>query len=306
MNKHQSAGDIIDRFRQVLAEAGLPAAPETNFICDGELHRFRVESDKKGSRNGWYVLHLDGVPAGAFGSWRAGIAENWCSKGQDQLTEAERRQLRERMEKARTARQSQLKQRHATAAHRARKLWKNAKPAAPDHPYLVKKQVQPFRARQIGPALVLDIRDIRGELSSLQFIQPDGSKKLLSGGAKQERFIPVTGASGIEPETVLICEGWATGATLAASMPDALVLAAIDAGNLPAVAVATRQRWPACDLIVCGDDDRKTEGNPGATAARKAAELSAARVALPEWPKGCPVHLSDFNDLATWLNEVKQ
>ncbi|WP_053113055.1 toprim domain-containing protein [Marinobacter sp. CP1] len=306
MNKHYSAGDIIDRFRQVLADAGLPAAPETNFICDGLLHRFRVEDDKKGSRNGWYVLHLDGVPAGAFGSWRAGIAENWCIKGLEQLTEDERRQLRERMERAKTARQSQLKQRQATAAQRARNMWQKAKPASPDHPYLVKKQVPPFRARQIGPALVLDIRDITGQLSSLQFIQPDGAKKLLSGGAKQERFIPVTGADGGDPETILICEGWATGATLAASMPAALVLAAIDAGNLPAVAVATRQRWPGCDLIICGDDDRKTEGNPGATAAKRAAELSAARLALPEWPQGCPVHLSDFNDLATWLNEVKQ
>ena len=306
MRANHSAGDTVGQFRQVLADAGLPAAPETNFICDGELHRFRVESDKRGSRNGWYVLHLDGVPAGAFGSWRAGISENWCSKGQEQLTEAERRQLRERMEKARTARQSQLKQRHATAAHRARRIWKSTKPAAPDHPYLVKKKVNSFRARQLGPALVLDIRDIRGELSSIQFIQPDGSKKLLSGGAKQERFIPVTTAEGTEPETVLICEGWATGATLADSMPGAMVVAAIDAGNLPAVAVAIRQRWPACDLIVCGDDDRKTEGNPGAVAARKAAELSAARLALPEWPEGCPVHLSDFNDLATWLSEVQQ
>lgn len=304
MTINHTAGDIVDQFRQVLAGAGLPAAPETNFICDGELHRFRVEGDKKGSRNGWYVLHLDGIPAGSFGSWRAGIAENWCSKKQDQLTESERRQLRERMEKAKVARQSKLKQRHATAAHRARKIWSNAKPAAPDHPYLVKKQVRPFRARQIGTGLVLDIRDINGELSSLQFIQPDGSKKLMSGGAKQERFIPVTANSN--PEAVLICEGWATGATLAESQPGAMVVAAIDAGNLPAVAVAIRQRWPACDLIICGDDDRNTEGNPGATAARKAAELSAARLALPEWPEGSPDNLSDFNDLATWLNEVNQ
>lgn len=304
MTINYSARDIIDHFRQVLGDAGLPAAPETNFICDGMLHRFRVESDKKGSRNGWYVLHLDGVPAGSFGSWRAGIAENWCIKGHDQLSEAERRQLRERMEQAKAARLSKLKQRQATAAHRAQKMWKVAKPAAPDHPYFITKQVKPFRARQIDAALVLDIRDIKGELSSLQFIQPDGSKKLMAGGAKQERFIPVTANSN--PETVLICEGWATGATLAESQPAAMVVAAIDAGNLPAVAVAVRQRWPACDLIICGDDDRNTEGNPGAAAAKKAAELSAARLALPEWPEGSPDNLSDFNDLATWLNEVNQ
>lgn len=304
MTNNHNVGEIIDSFRQALISAGLPAAPETNFICDGELHRFRVESDNKGSRNGWYVLHLDGVPAGAFGSWRAGLAVNWCSKGQDQLTETERRQLRERLERAKVVRQSRLKQRHATAAQRARKMWHDSKPADTNHPYLLVKQIEPFRARQIGTALVLDIRDTRGELSSLQFIQPDGSKKLMAGGAKQERFIPVTALSN--PETVLICEGWATGATLAESQPGAMVIAAIDAGNLPAVAVAIRQKWPSCDLIICGDDDRKTEGNPGIVAATKAAKLSAARLAIPEWPEGCPENLSDFNDLVIWLDGVNK
>src|SRR5690554_5627604 len=41
-------------------------------IPDGQIHRFKVPGDKPGSHNGWYVLYLDGIASGAFGSWKAG------------------------------------------------------------------------------------------------------------------------------------------------------------------------------------------------------------------------------------------
>lgn len=99
---------------------------------------------------------------------------------------------------------------------------------------------------------------------------------------------------------MLICEGWATGRTLAEKMPNCLVLAAIDAGNLAAVAKATRQAWPTLEVVICGDDDRQTKGNPGKTAARAAADAANCRFALPKFPHDAPQHLSDFNDLASW------
>jgi len=102
------------------------------------------------------------------------------------------------------------------------------------------------------------------------------------------------------PARVLICEGWATGCTLAEIDPAALVLAAVDCGNLQAVATGARNRWPDADLIVCGDDDRQTPGNPGAAAAKAAALAAGARFALPEWPPAAPLHMSDFNDLHNW------
>src|SRR5690606_3418011 len=97
--------------------------------------------------------------------------------------------------------------------------------------------------------------------------------------------------------TVVVCEGWATGCTLAQSHPGAVVLAAIDAGNLPYVAIQVRRRWPTVNLIIAGDDDRLTPGNPGATKARQAADISEGLLALPNWPEGAPDDLTDFNDL---------
>ena len=70
--------------------------------------------------------------------------------------------------------------------------------------------------------------------------------------------------------------------------------------------IAFRQRamarslWPAAKIIVAGDDDRLTTGNPGLTKAREAAIAADALLALPQWPSGAPESLTDFNDLAIW------
>jgi putative DNA primase/helicase len=138
------------------------------------------------------------------------------------------------------------------------------------------------------------------ELTSLQFIAPNGAKRLLGGGRKQGCFIAVSGDEDAV-HRIVICEGWATGCTLAENDPDALVLSAIDAGNLKPVAVAARRRWPSAELIIAGDDDRQTPGNPGATKAHEAAIAADGLLALPQWPENAPEHLTDFNDLNLWL-----
>ena len=46
-------------------------------VADGAIHRFRVPSDKPGALNGWYVLYLDGIASGAFGSWKVGEVYRW-------------------------------------------------------------------------------------------------------------------------------------------------------------------------------------------------------------------------------------
>ncbi|MGN8160620.1 hypothetical protein ACS8YF_18355 [Salinisphaera sp. SWV1] len=95
------------------------------------------------------------------------------------------------------------------------------KPADAGHAYLIKKRVQRHRARQYGNRLALPLYDFDRILHSLQFIGPGGDKRLLKGGRKQGCFIPVSGR--MPTSRVLICEGWATGATLAESEPRALL-----------------------------------------------------------------------------------
>ncbi|MDT4857115.1 hypothetical protein FQZ97_915290 [compost metagenome] len=74
----------------------------------------------------------------------------------------------------------------------------------------------------------------------------------------------------------------------------------MNAGNLLPAGKALRLRYPDVELVVAGDDDRMTDGNPGRSAANAAAVALAGQVVFPVWPEGAPPHLTDFNDLAVW------
>ena len=65
--------DIINQFRDAIAAAGL--TPPDEIIDDGKIHRFS-SNGKPRDESGWYVLHSDGVAAGAFGDWREGFTQN--------------------------------------------------------------------------------------------------------------------------------------------------------------------------------------------------------------------------------------
>lgn len=291
--------DFIELFRSQMAADGI--VTEEIIIADGELHRFHVTGDKQHTRNGWYVLYPDNLPSGAFGSWKTGISKKWCQKSQDRMTKHEWLEHNRKMEDARHKRDQQKLQEQQRAAQRANAIWNHCEIANPNHPYLIKKRVSPFIARQRKDVLVLPIIDLKNMIWSLQFIHRDGYKILLSGGAKKSNFIPVNGTLADSP--ILICEGFATGATLAADYPHACVISAIDANNLKPVASKIRRNNPRSEIIICADDDRLTEGNPGQIKARQAAVDSGASLASPQWPINAPESLTDFNDLACWVND---
>ena len=135
-----------------------------------------------------------------------------------------------------------------------------------------------------------------GVLVNLQRIAPDGGKRFLFGGRIKGAYSPM---GRITPDKPLcICEGWATGATLHES--GYTVACAMNAGNLKPVALALRAEYHTAEIIIAGDDDRQTEGNPGRAAANAAAAACGGLVTFPEWPADAPLTLSDFNDLAAW------
>jgi len=278
----------VHAFLNAMSAAGIPPHDPGDLVPDGRLHRYRVDGDKPGSRNGWLVLHLDGVPSGAFGSWKAGISESWSTRPDRQLTEAEREQHRQRMAAVHRERDRERQQRQAKAADTAKRFWSEAEPANRAHPYLQAKNVPPLRARQLRARLVLPVYEYTTrDLVSLQFIDGYGRKMLLKGGRKQGCVIPVAAPDGWR--RLLIAEGWATGASLAAIEPDALVLAAIDAGNLQSVALAARQDWKTAEIVVAGD-----AGPVGESKARAAALAVGGLVAIPPLEDG-----GDWND---WAN----
>jgi putative DNA primase/helicase len=103
---------------------------------------------------------------------------------------------------------------------------------------------------------------------------------------------------------VVIAEGYATAATIA-KQGKVTALAAYDSGNLLPVATSLRQRYPDKAIVIAGDDDHRSENNPGREKAIAAAEAVAGVAIFPnlsaeQRAKG----LTDFNDLATQNPEV--
>lgn len=288
--------DALKLFRDAIYAAGLEPP---NLIEPGKLHRFPGMRKSSSNRAGWCLLFGD-EHGGCFGDWSNGFSSHWFLKNGSALSSEE---LADRSRKVEAARHNirllQLAN-HEDAANRARKIWEKSSNATAEHSYLLSKRINPNSARVYKGQLVLPVSDIDGMITSLQFISSDGKKNLLRGGRKRGSFIVVSGDEE-HAKRVIICEGWATGCTLAVHEPDALVLAAIDAGNLETVAISARLRWPSVEIVIAGDDDRLTTGNPGASKAKAAAIASGALLALPQWPGNAPEHLTDFNDLAVWL-----
>ena len=282
-----------------LRAAGVNPIDPGEIVADGTLRRFRADGDKPGTRNGWAVLHQD---HGAGGSWKSGITCTWSEKATARMTRAEKDAFHADIRKAKAEAQRQREAEQHVAADRASMLWAKATPAKPEHPYLVRKCIPPGNARQAGDLLVLKIEDADGNTRSLQYIGPDGSKRMLSDGAKKSHFVIVAGA--LPADLIVIAEGFATAATVATQFPGACTVAAIDAGNLEPVALAICARYPAAEIVIAADDDRLTADNPGMTKARAAAGAVHGKLVRPVWPDGAPERLTDFNDLAAWMMEA--
>lgn len=96
-------------------------------------------------------------------------------------------------------------------------------------------------------------------------------------------------------DRLFICEGYATGASIHEATGHAVAVA-FDSGNLKPVAEALRRKYPETKLIICADNDQWTEGNPGTTKAKEAAEAVGAAIVCPSFTD-VSTKPTDFNDM---------
>ena len=66
-------------------------------------------------------------------------------------------------------------------------------------------------------------------------------------------------ADAVNSNQVIVCEGYATGASIHEATGQAVAVA-FNAGNLQAVAVALRAKYPCLTITIASDDDWKTAG----------------------------------------------
>lgn len=279
-----------EQFLDAIREAGLNP-PET-IEADGKLRRFSSNGNS-GDDAGWYVLHGDGIPAGAFGDWRIGLSQTWRADIGRPLTRMEEAEHRATVESVRQDREGEEIRRRAEAATKALAIWEASQPAPANHSYLIRKHIQVHGARIHNDALVIPLRD-GSRVHSLQLIGPNGRKRFLPGGRVTGCYFSI----GDPKDTMALCitEGFATGASVheATGYP---VAVAFNAGNLKAVALVMRAKFPDLKIILCADDDVGTVGNPGVAKAQEAAEAVRGFLAMPDFGGNRPNGASDFNDM---------
>jgi len=296
--RHFTISAIEQQFREAAHSSGIHLTG--SIIADGTLHRSHLDGHKPGTKNGAYVLHADGIPAGWAMDFTTGHTFTWRADGKRaKLSPADRAAI----EAERKRRELERQQAHRTAADKARLIWSRSKPIneAEEHPYLVNKRIQPHGVRlsvyRGRASLVIPVFGESG-LTSLQFIEADGGKRFLPGGEIKGCFFGI-GMSGVtvdEPGRILICEGFATGASLHEWFRQPVIVAFYK-DNLKPVAIRIRALYPNHELIVCGDNDKIGVGQK---AARAAALACGGKYLLP------PIVGTDFNDaINTWRDAAQ-
>ncbi|MGL5331698.1 MAG: DUF927 domain-containing protein, partial [Aeromonas veronii] len=266
--------------------------------CGGK-DRFRL--DDKAGRGTWICnqcgngdgLDLVGKVTGRQPKEAAELIAPLVGLSDSGLDHATREQIHQQQQARAEQEHKQAEQQRRKAARRATSISADIKQGV--SPYLERKALSglpmPLTQRVIAVgeltyqpgSLVVTLWDEAGELVNVQLINTEGEKRYLPGGQKAGAFHRIDGG-----ELVAVVEGYASGLSVQAAT-GATVYCAMDAGNLQAVAQIARRQHPEARVLLCGDNDEGTEGNPGKTKAEQAAAAVGGLVALP------PV-AGDWND----------
>ena len=285
--------DIESNFKEALLAYDLNPS---EIVADGKIHRFDASDDKRGKKSAWYVLYDGEVPAGSFGNWKTNLSETWCSTALTTLSAIEKQRYHEHIQKAKAQAETEKLAIQIETAKICNQIWNKARDATTDNPYCQRKGIKPYGLKEFHDThtLLVPIRDDAGRITSLQFVDKEGGKKFKSGGRIDGCYYSF---GGKPVDTILICEGFATGATLhqATGYP---VAVAFNAGNLEAVAKTLRAKLPKIKIVICADHDKfSATGNTGLKSAAKAARSISGLLAVPEFVDDGG-KLTDFNDLA--------
>jgi putative DNA primase/helicase len=292
-----SPDQVVDQMQA----AGLQVPP-LPLDLSGRVQRFGPK------KNQWYRLRevrTQGgsyVVTGSFGDWKGQeshrVEVDWKGIG-----DAERAELLQRRQAQAEADAKAKAEAAAQAAMTAAQLWASASMTG-HSPYLQRKGVDGEACRYLRdgsivvPLLRYDLpRD--QALQACQTIKPDGTKRFTRGFAKAGCSVRL--GHVVVGEPILIGEGYATGLTLRMAVERKLpVFVALDAGNLEPVAQLLRTLHPRSPLLICADDDWRTQGNPGRMRADQTCRtVDGCSYTWPVWTRGQTrgVKDTDFNDL---------
>ncbi|MDL2263946.1 AAA family ATPase [Synergistaceae bacterium OttesenSCG-928-I11] len=311
MTQHIPVSNIEEQVIAAMFSAGI-APPQEGLLIDAHLHRFHLDGDKPGSKNGAYCIYPEGQsyngwPNGFFQDHkRGGELEKWQYKptkdDHEKLDQAFQSAISQETATAKRQTSDKMSQEEASKAkERAQQIYEGAPVAQPDHPYLVRKNVGVFGdLRQSGNDLVVPLRDVIDDsFVTHQRIQPDGFKNFVSPlGGDNPAF---TIAGDLKEGPIILCEGLATGLTLYEAVGYTTVCA-MTCGNLVKVSAALRTKYPDRKIFIAADDDmatkKKTGRNPGLDSAKKALQTGLDGILRAPFLPEDGDEVSDWNDYA--------
>lgn len=265
-----------------------------DIVSDNQIHRVATLA-KPSKKNGWYVATPESCSI-YMGDWQTGHTQSWYP--QRAVSSIPKRDTSEHLRHQQQLRASKA----LDGIERARSLYESGE-AVSSHPYLKAKHIASCdRLRCHSGNLLVPlfcIVDKELQVMNIQTIYPNGQKRFLKHATTKALCFPV-GEISENVDEVYICEGMATAITLH-MVTKYLVLAAMNAGNLFAIANNTRKRWPQAKIIIAGDDDwltqERTGNNPGKKKAIEAAHAVDGYTCFPPFTREQQkINLTDWND----------
>ena len=293
----EQTSDPLKEFAQALKDHGvaIDGAP----VMDGSWQRASLEGEPN-KQDASYRAFLDGVPNAQITNFKTGDVHKWVSAGEP-LSDKERAVLQAQAAETREVRAREMAQAQSIAAKKAFGIWKNA-PAWADKSnseYLNRKDVQGYGIMVDDTGrLIIPARDGDGRIHSLQTIDGDG-KTFLKDGRKGGMMHVIDPKKEMAlTARIIVAEGYATAATLH-EVTGKPVVVAFDSGNLKAVAIAVRTKYPEAEVVIAADNDHQLKNNVGRTKAIDAAHTVGGRMIEPPFSKEEQLEgLTDWNDLA--------
>ena len=316
-----SDNEIEAQVLEAMSKAGCSPVGSSSLILDSKIHRYKVADDRGSEKSGSYCIHTDGWPAGWFEDWHSGEAVTWRFDGEGKFTpnffESEEykemcRLSNEHQKKLKAEREATQKE----AILKAREEWNMATEieGIPTFPYLLQKHVNAYGIRlrlnlnslmyghgDKNGLLVIPLRNINGEIQTLQYIDEQGGKRFFTDAPVKGAFFSIALDERFLNEhpamPILLCEGYATAVTVYQGIYNPVV-AAMTAGNLLPVAEALKGKYPGHPIIIMADNDRHADGrNTGLEKAREAVrKLGLQGIIYPEFSP--EEEGSDWNDYA--------
>jgi putative DNA primase/helicase len=261
-------------------------------LVTGEINRFPAKCKGASNRSGWCIPFPNG--GGVLGDYTTGEKLYWFPEGGGSQIKVSHEQEQRDKEKWCVERRRREVCRVQNSKQIAMEYWARTVELKPSHPYLARKGLtehfahQTFNARADSEFIVIPLANFDGELQAIHRIgvAEKNNKRNLKGSVTKNTCCVI----GNETTQVFcVCEGWATAISIHLSTGCQVFFGAA-LHSLMEITQMIRKRWPRKTIVVCADNDERTQGNPGFTVAKKVADQCGVSLAIPPLP-------GDFDDL---------